>query len=126
MKNEYASKWAEYRRICKCGLLSLVTFLLFPFVIIPVFGLLLRFSMFGFLERSNMILFLFEGALMFATLYFAWCQYTWECPRCGEPFGRLHAECQNCALPKWANENDSDLSRDDVESGRAEWPKPRI
>jgi len=112
MKESYALRWAEYRLIRKCGMVALIAFLATPFVIIPIFGWLLRFSAFHFLTRLAMVPFLIEAALLFAAGYFAWKQYTWQCPRCGEPFGRLHEECRNCGLPKWANQIDSELGGD--------------
>jgi hypothetical protein len=119
MKDEYAPKWAEYRRICKCGIYALVAFFAAPFVIIPILSLLLHFGMPQSLIHSNTIPFLIEAGLMITAMYFGWRQYTWECPRCGEPFGRLHEECQNCALPKWASEDETALLRDNVVSGGA-------
>ena len=91
---------------------------------IPLLGLLLRFRMFQFLTHLSMLPFFVEAALMGAISYFAYYHYVWECPRCGERFGRLHEECQNCALPKWAND-DSDLGERKFELD-AKWPSPRV
>ena len=122
MKDEYALEWAEYRRNSRHGIYALFAFLAAPFVMIPTFGLLLHFSAFQFLTHLGMLPFFVEAVLMLAAGYFGWWQYTWECPRCGQPFGRHHEECQNCALPKWATEDDSELSG----SGSEAWHRPRI
>jgi len=126
MNNEYAPKWAEYRRICTWGIYSLVAFIAIPFGMIAISGVLMRFGLFGFLDHLSMLPFITGVALMFITGYFAYLHYIWECPRCGERFGRNHVECQNCALPKWANEDDSELAEEEVASGKRVWPKPRI
>jgi hypothetical protein len=126
LKENYESQWDDYRRGCKLGIYSLITFFVSPFVMIPTLGFLLHFRMFQFLTNVSQIPFLIEVVLLIATGYFYWRFHTWQCPRCGEPFGRLHEECQNCGLPKWSSENECEFSREDVESCKAEWPKPRI
>ena len=124
MKDDYATNWANYKHVRNCAIYSLLAFFVGPFVLIPLLGLLLRFSAFQFLAPLSMLPFVIEVALAGATLYFAYLHYIWECPRCGERFGRLHEECQNCALPKWAID-DLDLS-DRADTSNAKWRKPRI
>ena len=126
MKDEYSLKWVDYRRLCKYGKYSLVALVTVPFALLLILGFLSRLGAPQFIDNLAIILFPIEVALMITTVYFAWGHYIWRCPRCGEPFGRFHEECQNCALLKWATENDCEFSREDVESGRAEWPRPRI
>ncbi|MGA7243316.1 MAG: hypothetical protein WBX19_09050 [Terracidiphilus sp.] len=107
MKDESIQALNEYRRIRKTELYALAIFLLFPFVIFPVLGFLLRFQSFSFLIRLGMIPFLCELTLLITIGHCEYLQYVWECPRCGTPFGRKREECQNCSLPKWATENDA-------------------
>jgi ribosomal protein L37E len=117
MKNDYDSSWAEYRRIRKRGMYALVAFIALPFLVIPSIGLLANFIKSPISTVSVNLLFFVEVVLLFTAGYLAYIQYTWECPRCGERFGRLHDECQNCGLPRWANESDfqsdGDMNRSD-------------
>jgi hypothetical protein len=82
--------------------------------------------LFGFLDHLSMLPFIAGVAFMLITGYFAYLHYIWECPRCGKRFGRNHVECKNCSLPKWANEDDSELTEEEVASGVRVWPRPRI
>jgi hypothetical protein len=126
MKDEYARRWGEYRRICKWGICSLVALIAIPFAMVAIFGVMIRFGLSGFLDHLSLLPFITGVALMFATGYFAYCHYVWECPRCGKRFGRNHVECQNCALPKWANNDDSEPTQEEDASGARVGPKPRI
>ena len=116
MKDGYAAQWADYKHLWNRAIYSFVTFFAGPFFLIPLLGLLLRFPAFQFLSRVSMLPFFVEVALAGATLYFAHLHYVWECPRCGERFGMLHEECQNCALLKWAND-DSESSEHETGPG---------
>jgi hypothetical protein len=120
----YAAEWAEYKHLRNCAIYSAVAVFAAPFLAVALLGLLLRFPTFQFLTHLGMLPFLIGVALMGSTLFYAYLHYAWQCPRCGERFGRLHEECQNCALPKWAID-DSDLSQR-ADSPNAKWPKPRI
>jgi hypothetical protein len=126
MKDEYELKWADYKRLCKFGKYTFIALVTVPFLLVAVFGLLLHFSPFQFPILLGNLPFVIGIVLMFVTLYFAWSHYIWECPRCSERFGRFHEECQNCGLPKWASENDLELTAEDVAAGKGKWPQPRI
>ena len=121
---DYAAQWAEYKHLRNCAIYSGVSLFALPFLTVILLGLLLRFQAFQFLTHLDMLPFLVGVAFMGSALYFAYLHYVWQCPRCGERFGRLHEECQNCALPKWATD-DSDLNERETVSGM-KWPKPRI
>jgi hypothetical protein len=124
LSDKYGAQWAEYKHLRNYAIYSLLALFVGPVLMVLVLGLLLRFPVFQSLNHLSMLPFLFGAALMGATGYFAYRHYIWQCPRCGEQFGRLHEECQNCALPKWAND-DSDLGERDSVPG-ATWPRPRI
>lgn len=102
MKTEYELKWSEYRRIRRHGLFALIALFTIPFATVEIFAVLLKFGAFQFLNNLTMLPFLLGAIFLVVAAYFQWRQYTWECPRCGEPFGRLHEECRNCGLPRWA------------------------
>ena len=121
---QYAAQWVEYKHLRNCAIYSMVALFAAPFLIVMLLGLLLRFRVFQFLTHLDVLPFLIGVAFMGSTLYFAYLHYVWQCPRCGERFGRLHEECQNCALPKWADD-DSDLKEREPLPDR-EWPQPRI
>lgn len=112
----YAAQWADYRHLRNRAIYSFVAFFAVSFLLIPLLGLLLRFPAFQFLSRVRMLPFLVEVALAGVILYFAYLHYCWECPRCGERFGMLYDECQNCALLKWAND-DSESSEHETDPG---------
>jgi hypothetical protein len=124
MDGKYAGKWAEYRRICKFAVISLVGVVGVPFLSFLILVLLLQLTRLQLPWSLAQLPFLLGSACLFLAVYFGRRQYTWECPRCGRRFGRLHEECQNCALPKWAND-DSDLRERKIAPG-TEWPLPRI
>jgi len=106
MSDTYESRWSEYRRIRKWGISALIAFVVLPFLGIPSIGLLTNLIAPSIATLLVNLLFLIEVGLLFTAGYFAYLQYTWECPRCGERFGRLHEECQNCGLAKWAGERE--------------------
>jgi hypothetical protein len=122
--NDYAAQWAEYKHLRNCAVYSAVALFVGPFLTIPLLGFLLRFRMFHFLTHLSMLPFLVGVACLGSTGYFAYLHYLWQCPRCGEQFGRLHDECKNCALPKWATD-DSDLNEREIVAD-TRWPSPRI
>jgi hypothetical protein len=104
MEGKYSASWAEYKRLARYELLAVVGIVLIPILLLPVLSLLkLRWP----LELAVFVLFL-------AVVYFHYCRYVWQCPRCGEQFngrlgiGGIREECQNCALPKWANDDEDD------------------
>jgi hypothetical protein len=123
MKDSYESRWAEYRSIRKRGIYALLAFVVLPFLIIPAIGLLTGIIATSITNVFVNVLFLIEVGLLFTAGYYAYLQYTWDCPRCGERFGRLHDECQNCGLSKWAGESETQLSESAKDSGRS---GPRI
>jgi len=116
MKDEYAMQWAEYRHICKSGTYSLLATFILPFALVAILGILLRFKIFGSLGTLSALPFITGVALLINTASYGYLHYTWKCPRCGECFGRDHEECQYCALPKWANEDDSKPLEDELAS----------
>jgi hypothetical protein len=124
MEDAYAATWTAYRRMRKFRVYALIAFLTGPFVMIPMLGFLLRFATFQFLLNLKTLPLLIECALLLAVGYCERMQYKWECPRCGKAFGRLHEECQHCALPLWARADDCDLNVDS--SGVMDQPKPRV
>ena len=103
MKEAYTLRWSAFRRICSFALLSPIALLATPFLLGPV-------SLFLF--HSLIPLYPIALVIMSAAGYFIWRYITWPCPRCGEPFGRFRDECQNCFLPKWADEDD--LTRGEI------------
>lgn len=123
MKN-YAAEWAEYKHLRDYAIYSAAALIAAPFLTVALLGLLLRIPAFQFLTHLGMLPFLIGVVFMGLTLYFVYLHYVWQCPRCRERFGQHHEECQNCALPKWAND-DSDLNEREIPPGR-EWPEPRI
>ena len=106
MEGKYAASWAEYKRLARYELFAVVGIVLIPILFLPVLSLL---NLSWPLELVAFVLFL-------AAAYFHYCRYIWPCPRCGEPFngrlgiGGIREECQNCALPKWANDDEDDES----------------
>ena len=123
MKDAYESRWAEYRSLRKRGIYALLAFIVLPFLIIPAIGLLTGIIASSVATVFVNVLFLIEVGLLFTAGYYAYLQYTWECPCCGERFGRLHDECQNCGLPKWARESELQQGEGTNDSGRS---GPRI
>ena len=123
---KYESIWADYRRIRKRGMYALLAFVALPFLVIPSIGLLMNLIKEPIPTALVDLLFFIEVILLLTAGYYAYVQYTWECPRCGERFGRLHDECQNCGLPKWADEEDGQLDEDTNTSSGEKRSGPRI
>ena len=101
MEDTYESAWATLRRIQKMRLYALAALFIGPFLTVLIMGLLLRFATFQFLLRLGNVPFLIGCAFLFTWGFCEYKLYKWECPRCGKAFGRLHEECQSCALPLW-------------------------
>jgi hypothetical protein len=104
MKDKYAESWAKYRRFGRYELYAAVGMLLIPILFFPIVFLLKTGRPFEFLGP----------VLLLVVGYFHYCRYVWPCPRCGKPFngrfgiGGIREECQYCALPKWANDDEDD------------------
>jgi hypothetical protein len=45
--------------------------------------------------------------LIVGAAYSEWRFFTWQCPRCGEPFGIGGDFCRTCSLAKWSNDEAS-------------------
>ena len=103
MRDTYALKWITFRRIRLFAILTPIAFLTAPLLLSKVIWLLFR---------SLVPLDALEIALMPVIAFFVWRYFTFQCPRCSEPFGRFREECQNCFLPKWASTDTSDGSED--------------
>jgi hypothetical protein len=106
MEGKYAENWAKYKRLAGYELFAVVGIVLIPLLLLPILFLL---NLSWPLDPVIVVLF-------FAAAYFHYCRYIWPCPRCGERFngrfgiGGIREKCQNCALPKWANDDEDDES----------------
>ena len=102
MKDKYAGSWEIYKRFTRCELFAVVGIILIPILLFPIVVVL---KLSWPLENLGFV-------LLFAVGYFHYCRYIWRCPRCGKRFngrlgiGGISEECQYCALPKWANDDD--------------------
>jgi hypothetical protein len=90
----YSLKWAKFKRIRFLAICTPIVFLSLPalWVFLPLGN------------SANWLLYAIGITLIVLTFFFVWRYATWQCPRCGEPFGRFQDQCNNCSLPKWANE----------------------
>ena len=107
----YAQQWNDYKKRSRLYWLGVMIFVLALAVGLPLV-----------ITFHNDVLFYFYiialGIAGIAVNIYGYHRSFWKCPRCGEPFFRSQKwrgtmlypifarQCQNCGLPKWA-ENDS-------------------
>jgi hypothetical protein len=94
----YASSWTDYRKIRLAALLALPIVLLSPLVLAPI-----SLRLFGSLTPAFPVAVL----LILGAAYCEWRFYTWQCPRCGEPFGIFRSVCRSCSLERWSDDENA-------------------
>jgi|ERR1035437_35110 hypothetical protein len=100
MGDQYAAKWAEYRRISKFSIISLISIFVAPTVVFVMLIALVYLCKGRIPWGFAFVPFYCAAGFVISSIYFAWRKSAWKCPQCGRRFGR-RSKCRGCGLPKW-------------------------